>query len=87
MYIGVYRVVSCGMVGLLNLMLTSIFNCFLFQSELPNTANPIFPQALITVMLQVEAEQRFTAMQVLDHPWVNVSICSACESPECKRNY
>ncbi|XP_075892609.1 serine/threonine-protein kinase DCLK1-like isoform X2 [Nelusetta ayraudi] len=28
-------------------------------------------KALITVMLQVEAEQRFTAMQVLDHPWVN----------------
>lgn len=28
-------------------------------------------KALITAMLQVEAEQRFTAMQVLDHPWVN----------------
>lgn len=57
------------------------------QSDLPNTANPIFPQALITVMLQVEAEQRFTAMQVLDHPWVNVSISSPCDSPEWKCNY
>lgn len=28
-------------------------------------------KALITVMLQVDVEQRFTAMQVLDHPWVN----------------
>ncbi|XP_053543452.1 serine/threonine-protein kinase DCLK1b isoform X1 [Ictalurus punctatus] len=26
---------------------------------------------LITCMLQVEVEQRYTALQVLDHPWVN----------------
>ncbi|XP_065136861.1 serine/threonine-protein kinase DCLK1b isoform X2 [Paramisgurnus dabryanus] len=26
---------------------------------------------LITCMLQVEVDQRYTAMQVLDHPWVN----------------
>ncbi|KAM9468811.1 serine/threonine-protein kinase DCLK1b isoform 1-T1 [Clarias gariepinus] len=26
---------------------------------------------LITYMLQVEVEQRYTALQVLDHPWVN----------------
>lgn len=31
-------------------------------------------QELITCMLQVEVEQRYTALQVLDHPWVNVSI-------------
>lgn len=30
-------------------------------------------QELITCMLQVEVEQRYTALQVLDHPWVNVS--------------
>lgn len=24
-------------------------------------------------MLQVEEDQRYTAVQVLDHPWVNVS--------------
>lgn len=24
-------------------------------------------------MLQVEVDQRYTAVQVLDHPWVNVS--------------
>ncbi|TWW76943.1 Serine/threonine-protein kinase DCLK1 [Takifugu flavidus] len=28
-------------------------------------------KALITGMLQVEMDQRYTAMQVLDHPWVN----------------
>ncbi|XP_052471816.1 serine/threonine-protein kinase DCLK1b isoform X3 [Carassius gibelio] len=28
-------------------------------------------KALITCMLQVEVEQRYTALQVLDHPWVN----------------
>ncbi|XP_041659965.1 serine/threonine-protein kinase DCLK1b [Cheilinus undulatus] len=28
-------------------------------------------KALITGMLQVEGNQRFTAVQVLDHPWVN----------------
>lgn len=38
-------------------------------------------QALITCMLQVEVDQRYTALQLLDHPWVNVrffllSICT-----------
>lgn len=33
----------------------------------------LFLQALITCMLQVEVDQRYTALQVLDHPWVNVS--------------
>uniref|UniRef100_A0A9J8A720 non-specific serine/threonine protein kinase n=1 Tax=Cyprinus carpio carpio TaxID=630221 RepID=A0A9J8A720_CYPCA len=28
-------------------------------------------KALITCMLQVEVDQRYTALQVLDHPWVN----------------
>uniref|UniRef100_A0A8C1ZPK7 Serine/threonine-protein kinase DCLK2 n=1 Tax=Cyprinus carpio TaxID=7962 RepID=A0A8C1ZPK7_CYPCA len=28
-------------------------------------------KALISCMLQVEVEQRYTALQVLDHPWVN----------------
>ncbi|XP_071780843.1 serine/threonine-protein kinase DCLK1b isoform X3 [Centroberyx gerrardi] len=28
-------------------------------------------KALITGMLQVEVDQRYTALQVLDHPWVN----------------
>lgn len=36
-------------------------------------ANMSFFQALITGMLQVEVDQRYTAVQVLDHPWVNVS--------------
>ncbi len=31
-------------------------------------------QALITCMLQVEVDQRYTALQVLDHPWVNVRL-------------
>lgn len=39
-----------------------------------NCSNPTSPQALITMMLQVEAENRYAAVQVLDHPWVNVSI-------------
>lgn len=30
-------------------------------------------QELITCMLQVEVDQRYTALQVLEHPWVNVS--------------
>ncbi|MGH0152513.1 UNVERIFIED_CONTAM: hypothetical protein FKN15_041409 [Acipenser sinensis] len=30
---------------------------------------------LITLMLQVEVDQRYSALQVLDHPWVNVSDC------------
>lgn len=31
------------------------------------------PQDLIRVMLEVEVDQRFTALQVLEHPWVTVS--------------
>lgn len=27
-------------------------------------------------MLQVEVDHRYTALQVLDHPWVNVSLRS-----------
>lgn len=33
----------------------------------------MFLKALITGMLQVEVDQRYTAVQVLDHTWVNVS--------------
>lgn len=33
-----------------------------------------FPsQELITMMLLVDVDQRFSAVQVLEHPWVNVS--------------
>lgn len=31
------------------------------------------PQELITMMLLVDVDQRFSAVQVLEHPWVNVS--------------
>ena len=31
------------------------------------------PQELIKSMLEVESEQRYTALQVLEHPWVTVS--------------
>lgn len=31
-------------------------------------------QELITMMLQVDVDLRFSALQVLEHPWVNVSI-------------
>lgn len=31
-------------------------------------------QTLITKMLEVSVDQRYTAAQVLDHPWVNVSL-------------
>lgn len=30
-------------------------------------------QDLIRVMLEVEVDQRFSALQVLEHPWVTVS--------------
>lgn len=30
-------------------------------------------QDLIRAMLEVEVDQRFTALQVLEHPWVTVS--------------
>lgn len=39
---GVHRVLN-WIAGLLNLVLTSHFNRFLFQSDHPSTANPIFP--------------------------------------------
>ncbi|XP_070685243.1 serine/threonine-protein kinase DCLK1-like isoform X2 [Pempheris klunzingeri] len=36
-------------------------------------------KALITGMLQVEVDQRYTAVQVLDHPWVNDDCVSEYE--------
>ncbi|XP_058489149.1 serine/threonine-protein kinase DCLK1-like isoform X2 [Solea solea] len=36
-------------------------------------------KALITAMLKVEADQRYTAVQVLDHPWVNEDGASEVE--------
>lgn len=36
-------------------------------------------------MLQVEVDQRYTAVQVLDNPWVNVSL--ACCSQSFHQNH
>lgn len=43
------------------------------RGELAVHGDHVCPQALISGMLQVEADDRYTAVQVLDHPWVNVS--------------
>lgn len=33
----------------------------------------VAPQELISLMLQVNVEERYTAAQILNHPWVSVS--------------
>lgn len=38
-----------------------------------NSVSRPSPQELIVSMLQVEVDQRYTALQVLEHPWVTVS--------------
>lgn len=39
----------------------------------------MFPsQELINMMLLVNVDQRFSAVQVLEHPWVNVSELLSC---------
>ena len=38
-----------------------------------NSIKRFCSQELITMMLLVDVDQRFSAVQVLEHPWVNVS--------------